>query len=583
MTGEKKDPIGHRKENGDEQSLKEHLDGTASYAAKFGASFGAAEHAKRTALMHDVGKCSEKVQRRLRDPENVGKTDHSTAGAMAAWKLGDVFAAQAIAGHHSGLMNCGSRRTSTPSDGTFFGRIKTTVDQAYCDILPQLEITSDELFPNWLRNAQGHTAAMYTRMLFSCLVDADFLDTEDFMRDEPAPRGEGDSVETLLGRLREYIHGWFPPRGEINEKRCRILERCLLGGKFPKGIYTLTVPTGGGKTVSSLAFALTHAVEHGMQRIIYVVPYTSIIEQNADIFARILGDENVLEHHSGVDYEDADDSVQQSLLRKRLAAENWDAPVVVTTAVQFFESLYAARTSKCRKLHNMANAVIIFDEAQMMPVNFLRPCVAAISELVEHYGSTAVLCTATQPALSPYFKEYAPTRQIGEICEDTEQMYEFFRRVRFSFAGKQSNLEIAQHMNENRQVLCIVNTKEQAREIFESLEEEGRYHLSTLMMPSDRRRVISIVRERLKKGLPCRLVSTNLIEAGVDVDFPAVFREISGLDSILQAAGRCNREGKRNPSDSIVTVFECEGGVPRMFSMQEQAMKIVLEDRKSVV
>ena len=301
-----------------------------------------------------------------------------------------------------------------------------------------------------------------------------------------------------------------------------------------------------------------------MKRVIYVIPYTSIIEQNAAVFKKILGSKNVVEHHSNMTFA-ADSESPAEVSRKIRATENWDAPVIVTTAVQFFESMYANRSSKCRKLHNIANSVIIFDEAQMIPTEHLNPCVAAIANLVSHFECTAVLCTATQPALTDLFQKFAPDCKIKELCSETNNLYNQFRRVTFRKIGKQSTQSLADELSSCNQVLCIVNSRKAAQEIFSLLPQDGRFHLSTLMCPAHRQEVLGIIRSRLNNDLPCRVVSTSLIEAGVDIDFPAVYREIAGLDSILQAAGRCNREGKREVSQSFVTIFESETPAPPLF------------------
>lgn len=377
-------------------------------------------------------------------------------------------------------------------------------------------------------------------------------------------RGGCDDMAALLARLRAYIEPWQTPTTELNRLRCEILNTCMEAGRKPKGVYTLTVPTGGGKTVASLAFALRHAVEHGMQRVIYVIPYTSIIDQNAQVFRDILGSGNVLEHHSGVQFDLSDGAAAEDV-RKALATENWDMPVVVTTAVQFFESLYAARSSQCRKLHNLANSVIIFDEAQMLPLPHLRPCVAAMASLAEQFHSTVVLCTATQPSLDDLLRTYAPSCPVTELCPQTALLYDRFCRVTFRQAGTLTDEALAEQLSEQRQVLCIVNSRKAAQSIYTLLPPEGSYHLSTLMIPAQRQTLLGEIRERLRQGKLCRVVSTSLIEAGVDVDFPAVYRELAGLDSVMQAAGRCNREGKRSAEDSIVTIFERTELPPLLF------------------
>lgn len=569
--------IGHKREDGAIQPLREHLTGVAQRAGRFAEAFGAGAHAYRTGLLHDVGKYAPDVQRRMADPEHVAKVNHTSAGALEARARRDLFATFAIAGHHGGLQNTGGRG-ATPNDGTLQGKLAYR-PQDYSAWMAEVQPEKNAALPSWI-GRDKLAGSFYTRMLFSCLVDADFLDTEAFMRPDAPERGGGERMDALLAKLDAYVAPWFPANNALNERRCGILKRCRAMGAGEKGLYTLTVPTGGGKTVSSLAFALRHAAEHGCDRVIYVVPYTSIIEQNAAKFAEILGEDNVLEHHSGVEYDEdsRDDAAAMQAVRKRLATENWDAPVVVTTAVQFFESLYAASTSRCRKLHSIANSVIVLDEAQMLPLDYLMPCVYAIAELVRHYGATAVLCTATQPALDGLFRECAPELRITEIMEQPQALYEFFRRVTFQQEGELDGCALARRLAQERQVLCIVNTKQRAQDVFDSLPEDGRFHLSTLMTPNDRSGVIRTIRARLAAGQTCRVVSTSLIEAGVDVDFPSVWREEAGLDSILQAAGRCNREGRRDRAQSVVHIFTTGDRPPRQFVKPLQATHAALEE-----
>ena len=576
--------VTHRREDGTFQPLKEHIENVGERAAQFAAAFDAAEHGREAGLLHDIGKYSSKGQKRQRDPEHTAKVDHSSAGAQEAFRRKDPMAAFAVAGHHGGLPDFGSRGDT--DGGTLCSRLNKPLTGGDDPSAWKQEIVlpSSIPMPSWAVNCQeGRVQALYTRMLFSCLVDADFLDTEAALQGRQ-PRGGYASLEELLQKLQSHVAPWLKePKNELCAKRSDILRRCLQGGEEEKGLFTLTVPTGGGKTVSSLAFALTHAVRHGMKRVVYVIPYTSIIEQNAKVFAEILGPENVLEHHSQTELADEKgDSETPDARRRRLACENWDAPVIVTTAVQFFESLYAAKTSRCRKLHNLADGVVIFDEAQTLPVPFLKPCISAIGELVRHYGATAILCTATQPELGRLFNELAPELSIREIAPEPDELFEFFRRVSFQREEKLSNEELAARLTETEQVLCIVNTRKRAREIFQLLPEEGRFHLSTLMTPQDRKRVLDAVRERLKERKPCRVVSTSLVEAGVDVDFPAVWREVAGLDSILQAAGRCNREGKNPAEESIVHIFRSDGKIPSMIKTNVAAAESVLHQFEEI-
>lgn len=554
--------LAHISATGKTQSVLSHLRGTAYLAKAFARAFGGETQAELAGLAHDIGKYSEAFQKRLKG-DSI-QVDHSTAGALECWRAGQPFAAFAVAGHHGGLPDGGSQ-TDGPNQATLWGRIKRggILEPYGCweqDVtLPQAGI------PGFLRTRSGLEMVFFTRMLYSCLVDADFLDTEAFMDGRDRVRNE-TSMEQLWDRLQSYISGWFPPKGGLNRQRCQILERCMQEGeKRAPGLFSLTVPTGGGKTEASLAFALTHAKQHGLKRVIYVIPYTSIIEQTAEVFRKILGEENVLEHHSNV-LCDLDREADPHTISLAKATENWDMPVVVTTAVQFFESLYACRSSQCRKLHNIAGSVVIFDEAQMLPIPYLRPCVWAISQLVKRYGVSAVLCTATQPALEPIFREFLPQVPVQELCPPDTCQWDLFRRVTFRQTGGLIWDELAAQLNTYSQVLCIVNTRKAAQAVYGRLDRAGSFHLSTLMCPSHRKAQLREIRRRLKEGLPCRVVSTSLIEAGVDVDFPIVFREQSGLDSILQAAGRCNREGRRSAEESVVHIFEGEEKAPPLFA-----------------
>ena len=347
------------------------------------------------------------------------------------------------------------------------------------------------------------------------------------------------------------------------------------GAHGAPGLYTLTVPTGGGKTFASLSFALEQAAAQGMKRVIYVIPYMSIIDQTAAVFADLLGAENVLADYSCADYKSLErENLTPAQYRQLLASENWDASVVVTTAVQFFESLYANRSSRCRKLHNIANSVIIFDEAQTLPTSYLLPCVSAIAQLVRHYHATAVLCTATQPALEPYFRQFAPELPLQEIVPDTATLYTTLRRTTLCDAGELTLEALTSQLCALSQVLCVVNRRKTAQEVYAALPAEGSYCLTTLLCAADRRRQLAEIRQRLRESLPCRVVSTSLIEAGVDVDFPAAYREQCGLDSLLQTAGRCNREGHRSVEESLVYRFTLEGcGVPQMLRQNVHAMQ----------
>lgn len=572
--------LAHLTEDGRTQTILEHLKGTASLCSAFAAAFDAEAQGQLAGMAHDIGKYSAAFQRRL---HGGPKVDHASAGAFECLKAQQLAAAFAISGHHGGLPDGGGRGDAAGA-GTFWGRI----NRASQGRLEDYHAWQSEFsLPHANTPAFAGTrleGMFFTRMLFSCLVDADYTDTGAFMDNSPYLPASSSSMEELWRRLETYVSGWFPPKGALNMQRCVILEQCMsAGAQYGPGLFTLTVPTGGGKTVASLSFALAQAKARRMKRIVYVIPYTSIIEQTAQAFREILGDENVLEFHSGVQFDQQeDDASSPEAVPLTRSVETWDVPVIVTTAVQFFESLYACQPSKCRKLHNLAQSVLIFDEAQMLPLPYLRPCVWAIAQLVRHYGASAVLCTATQPALDPIFQEFAPEIPIREICPMAEAHWESFRRVSFQQAGTLSWMDLAARLQQQEQVLCVVNTRRAAREVFHQLSGPGNFHLSTLMYPAHRRRILDEIRRRLRDGLPCRVVSTSLIEAGVDVDFPAVYRELFGLDSILQAAGRCNREGKRPPEDSIVTIFQGEDPPPRLFETSIGAGKIVLDHCQDV-
>ena len=553
----------HWSEDGRKQTVLAHLLRTALLCAQFAEKFGEKALGYWAGLLHDIGKFTQAFQKRLF--YGGKKVDHATAGAWESKAYLPI--SLCIMGHHSGLPDLGGR--TDKGKPTYFGRM----NKAKSGQLEPYDAWKEEVELPQAPKMEPKTELeldFLIRMLYSCLTDADFLDTEAFMSNGQVERGGGEAISVLADKLDRYTAGWFPPSNELNTQRCAILRRCMEQGEDTRqmpGLYTLTVPTGGGKTVASLAFALHHAKTHGLERVIYVIPYTSIIEQTADQFRKILGAENVLEHHSGVTYETQDEATPETQRMAR-ATENWDMPVVVTTAVQFFESIYSNRSSQCRKLHNLAKSVIIFDEAQMLPIPYLRPCVSAIAQLIGHFHATAVLCTATQPALNPLFAAFLPGHTATELCPEGTCDETIFRRVTFQTEiEKEMSWEaVAEALTQLPQVLCIVNTRKSAKRLYDLLgDQEDTFHLSTLMTPTHRRAVLETVRGRLKGRLPCRVVSTSLIEAGVDVDFPAVFREVAGLDSILQAAGRCNRERKRAAQDSVVTVFRSETAIPQQF------------------
>lgn len=535
------------------QTMKDHLCGTAELAGRFAGRFGKSDWGYACGMLHDIGKYSLAFQDKIKNNSDR-RVDHSTAGAKACFEKGGMysFMSYCIAGHHSGLPDYGS--SSDPGNApTLQGRKKKHIED--CDAYKsEIHIPEIKTLPFDPKNSPDpdFSLSVFIRMLYSCLVDADFLDTEYFMKEGRTQRETGEEPSVLLEKLKKHVAGWLlnEDTETVNGRRTEILRHCFEWGHKERGIFQLTVPTGGGKTIASLAFALQHAVENQMDRVIYVIPYTSIIEQNAAVFRKILGEQNVLENHYNVDYESTEE-----LMPMQLASENWDKPVVVTTNVQFFESLFANKSSKCRKLHNIANSVIIFDEAQMLPTDYLKPCIAVMEELAANFRSSIVLCTATQPALSPFFQREMP---VTELCPRVEEQFRFFERVTFQNVGTISEDELIEKLQKEEQALCIVNTKKRAQRLYQKMKGEGVFHLSTAMYPKHRRRVLDKIRRLVKDGKRCILISTSLVEAGVDLDFCTVYRQLAGVDSMIQAAGRCNREGKRAAQDSFAYLFQFE-------------------------
>lgn len=588
------------------EPLAEHLSSVAERAAAFADVFGASRLARAAGLLHDIGKVADDYQAYIRGGRSKGP-DHSTAGARAA--VADYGAhgrllAFAIAGHHSGLM-----------DGTGFGgkghSLDDRLDGAYA--IPNYDVWSayaqglpspEELRPDRRFDESpdypGFSKAFLIRMLFSCLVDADFLETERFYTEadglSPPARG-GVLTQVHLDRIRAFMAAHRRDDTPVNRLRSEILDHANAKAALSPGLFTRTVPTGGGKTLTSLSFALEHARMHGLRRVVYVIPFTSIIEQTAQVFRDALKTGDILEHHASFDWdqrqEDVGDDTEEEgasgLAKLRRDAENWDAPIVVTTAVQFFESLFAARTSRARKLHNLAGSVIVLDEVQTLPVHLLRPCMAAIDELARNYGSTVVLCTATQPALRKQDgalpqrpqSRLVPGFDIGEereLAPRPRELYQALKRVDIEWRREPvDDATIVARFAEQDRMLCIVNTRRHARELFEAIRDlPGARHLTTLMCAKHRREVLDDVRADLRSGHAVRLVATSLIEAGVDVDFPEVWRAAAGLDSIAQAAGRCNREGKLEARGRTVIFEAAERKTPPAIEAFYDAAREVL-------
>jgi CRISPR-associated endonuclease/helicase Cas3 len=535
--------------------LEEHLSGVAALTYEFASLFGSSDWAHLAGLWHDLGKYSREFQRRIKllsgyDPEahlegKPGRVDHSTAGALHAieqFGMPGRILAYLIAGHHTGLPDW---HTGETGGAALKARLddKSHLERALSQAIPQAILAQPKPVSPLLGKSDGF--ALWVRMLFSCLVDADFLDTETFMdADKAAQRASTSTAQDLLQRFNVYMNENFTGATPtpVNRIRAAVLRQCREKANEPSGIFSMTVPTGGGKTLSSLAFALEHAVHYGKRRVIYVIPYTSIIEQTANIFRDIFPNA-VVEHHSNLDPD------KETTVKNRLAAENWDAPIIVTTNVQFFESLFAAKTSRCRKLHNIVNSVVVLDEAQLLPPEFLQPILSVMNLLAQNYGVTFVLSTATQPALnsrSGFGWTFKGLDGVREIVGEPDALYRDLERVVVEMPQDlhqtQTWDEIAERVQQHESALVIVNSRADARELHRRMPK-GALHLSALMCGEHRSRVIADIKRRLSAGEAVRVVSTQLVEAGVDVDFPVVYRALAGLDSIAQAAGRCNREG----------------------------------------
>jgi CRISPR-associated endonuclease/helicase Cas3 len=562
-----KEPIAHISEDGRIHSLIDHLTGTAERASAFAAVFDSECWARSAGMLHDLGKAHPDFQAYLCNARGIDASEyddqtagvhpnHSGAGAIFAgekWKniIGKTFA-YLVAGHHAGLPDWFGGRDSLTwrleNEKGVADAVRHYADP-FLEALPAY--CQPPAFAMHCRNQDAVAYHLWVRMLFSCLVDADFLDTEAFMDgDKHALRPVFLSLIELKARfdreMRVIIEEAKKKNSLVNRVRADVLAASRTAAVQTPGLFSLTVPTGGGKTLSGTAFALDHAIQYNKSRIIYVIPYTSIIEQTADVLRKHFGPGNVVEHHSNMAPEK-----EKELPQLILATENWDAPVIVTTSVQFFESLYAAKSGRCRKLHNIANSVVILDEAQLLPPELLHPCVEALNRLISDYKVTVVLSTATQPALPNL------CQTLREIIPQPESLYEQLKRTHILFPDDMNQPcdwpSLAAELAVYEQVLCIVNTRKDCHALW-TVMPEGTIHLSALMCGAHRSRIIADVKERLLHGDSCRVISTQLVEAGVDMDFPVVYRALAGLDSINQAAGRCNREGN-NPELGKVQVF----------------------------
>ena len=523
------------------------------------------------------GSTPRKFQERLEGA--TARVNHSTAGAKIAIerygeRLGKMLAF-CIAGHHAGLANGVNGDRVTALTDRLRERVPKLAPAWRREVeLPGHHEVSTPLLRPRNPETNGFCAAFFVRMLFSALVDADWLDTEacyDKLEGTSRPRGQHPPLRQLRNRLDAHLAtlAASATANPLNDLRDEVLTHARQKAGEPPGMFSLTVPTGGGKTLTSLAFALDHALQHRLARIIYVIPYMSVIEQTAEVFRQALQDEAagepdfVVEHHSTFDERRVGQREARDKLR--LAMENWDAPVVVTTAVQFFESLFANKPSRCRKLHNIADSVVILDEAQTLPLQYLRPCVTTLDELARNWRTSVVLCTATQPALRESDGFRGGFDNVRELAPEPRRLHQRLRRTRILRQQEpMGDDDLSERLRDSHQTLAIVNTRRHARELYECIRDlDGAVHLTTLMCARHRQRKLESVRAHLREGGPVRLIATSLVEAGVDLDFPVVWRAEAGLESIIQAAGRCNREGHLECGDVFVfEPTEAEGRKP---------------------
>jgi CRISPR-associated endonuclease/helicase Cas3 len=569
--------------------LNQHLNGTAYLAAVFARKFDSEQWGRLLGLGHDTGKSTEKWQKYLSvvsgyDEEahlegKSGKLDHSAPGAKLAEEvfgkgIGRVLS-YCIAGHHAGLPDW------YPDEAGAHSSLSNRLATADTNEIPASikEIFKIEKKPNlpYQFSRDSIDLAIWIRLLFSTIVDADFLDTEKYMNvNNTGLRGGYSGMAELLTRFNSYmaVKTKNAPQTVVNTTRQAVLADCRESASHRPGIFSLNVPTGGGKTLSSLAFALEHAVKYDFDRVIYVIPYTSIIEQNADVFRDVLGDDQVVEHHSSI-------SENENDVKSRLATENWDAPVIVTTSVQFFESLFASKTSRCRKLHNIVKSVVVLDEAQLVPVDYLSPIIEAIKFLSERYNVTFVISTATQPAFETRDGFHGLTKgSVYEIVKDVPKLFHSLDRVEVKYPSnfqKPDNWNtIAEDVKKNDRVLCVVSDRKSCRELHK-LMPTGTYHLSALMCGQHRSDIIAEIKKQLKQDVPVRVISTQLVEAGVDLDFPVVYRAMAGLDSIAQAAGRCNREGLLQRKGEMVIFVPPKNAPPGILRKASETTEILLK------
>lgn len=554
--------IGHTSDDGRKQLLLDHLNGTSKLCRENANEFWA-DIAEFVGQIHDIGKYTSGFQKRINGAENI-RVEHAICGAKEVAKAPPKsyvpMIEYCVAGHHSGLPD-GGTKVDGEEDSTLHGRMKRkTGDYSAYENEVKLEYPKDnlrELFDVSNQREIIERYSFFTRYLFSCLTDADFIDTERFVTPN-TDRGIDGDFQKAYEKVCEKLNS-FKIETKLQESRSIIQEQAYKSVESNANVYTLNMPTGSGKTLCSIRAALKTAIENKKKRIIYVIPYVSIIEQTAKVFEDIFGDVlPVLQHHSNYDFDDDKNEDENEITSEKLkrSCENWDAKLIVTTNIQFFESLYHYKGRRLRKLHNLADSVIIFDEIHMLPIDYIQPCLRAIGYVTKYLNSTAILMSATMPNYDKFMERYMSGVKIENAVKDTS-LFNVFDKCKYEYIGKCELASLAEKAQEYDNALIIVNKRKTARELYD-ICSGNKYHLSTYMTPLHRSEIIAKIKEDIKNGINTTVISTSLIEAGVDLDFKAVFREIAGIDNILQSGGRCNREGKMDMGD--VFVFETDGG-----------------------
>ena len=554
--------IGHTSDDGRKQLLLDHLNGTSKLCRENANEFWA-DIAEFVGQIHDIGKYTSGFQKRINGAENI-RVEHAICGAKEVAKAPPKsyvpMIEYCVAGHHSGLPD-GGTKVDGEEDSTLHGRMKRkTGDYSAYENEVKLEYPKDnlrELFDVSNQREIIERYSFFTRYLFSCLTDADFIDTERFVTPN-TDRGMDGDFQKAYEKVCEKLNS-FKIETKLQESRSIIQEQVYKSVESNANVYTLNMPTGSGKTLCSIRAALKTAIENKKKRIIYVIPYVSIIEQTAKVFEDIFGDVlPVLQHHSNYDFDDDKNEDENEITSEKLkrSCENWDAKLIVTTNIQFFESLYHYKGRRLRKLHNLADSVIIFDEIHMLPIDYIQPCLRAMGYVTKYLNSTAILMSATMPNYDKFMERYMSGVKIENAVKDTS-LFNVFDKCRYEYIGKCELASLAEKAQEYDNALIIVNKRKTARELYDMCSG-NKYHLSTYMTPLHRSEIIAKIKEDIKNGINTTVISTSLIEAGVDLDFKAVFREIAGIDNVLQSGGRCNREGKMDMGD--VFVFETDGG-----------------------